>query len=170
MHERSWSAVPIVAEPPTDSGTGDGRRFFEVPESGWHTLFAWAVGPEHMVRCLDVRPPEPVHVVYESKGERTVRVEERTRGDRSAVDGGIHDYLTDARVPSQPCGYRWFIELPDGIDDADQFFALFGPALMDLPPGPRPRREREAMIAVAKTLYPAVPQESSRESVGDGSG
>jgi len=153
MEERSWSAVPIVAQPPTETGTGDGRRFFEVPESGWHTLFAWAVGPEHMVRSLDLRPPEPVRVVCESGGKRTIRIEERTRGDRASVDGMIHDALTNARVPSQPCGFRWFIELPDGVDDADRFFGLFGPALQNLPRDRHPRRERDAMIEVARTLY-----------------
>ena len=167
MHERSWSAVPIIDEPPTETETGGGRRFFEVPESGWHALFAWAAGPGHMVRCLDVRPPAPINVVYESGGQRTVRVEERTRGDRAKVDADIHDYLTDAQVPSQPCGYRWFIELPDGIDGADQFFARFGPALNNLPPGPRPRREREAMIAVANTLYATAPQVPREEAAGD---
>jgi hypothetical protein len=168
MHERSWSAVPIVAEPPTETGTGDGRRFIEVPESGWHALLAWAVGPEHMLRCLDLRPPAPVRVICESGGRRTVRFEERTRGDRSAVDTQIHDYLTDARVPSQPCGYRWFIELPDDIDDADRFFARFGSAMKNLPSDPRPRRERDAMIAVAEILYTTPPHERREELEEDG--
>ncbi|MFD6096054.1 DUF5956 family protein [Nocardiopsis flavescens] len=153
MRERSWSAVPVVTEPPTGGPGGDGRRFFEVPESGWHTLVAWAVAPGHLVRCLDLRPPEPVRVVRERRGERTFHVEERTRGDRSAVDGAIHDHLTCARVPSQPCGYRWFIALPEGVDDADRFFGLFGTASREAAREADPRRERDAMIAVADSLY-----------------
>ncbi|GAB3206151.1 DUF5956 family protein [Marinactinospora thermotolerans] len=169
MEARSWSAYPIVPEPPIGTGAGEDRerRFAEVPESGWHALVTWAIGPDHVVRCLDLRPPEPVRVVYGRKGRRTVQVEERTRGDRSAVDAQIHDYLTDARVPSQPCGYRWFVELPDGVDDGDQLFGRFRAGLLDIPAGHRPSRERDAMIAAAEALYGAAPRRRPEQPPDD---
>ncbi|MEU0489926.1 DUF5956 family protein [Nocardiopsis sp. NPDC006139] len=155
MSKRSWSEYPILPAPPGEATTGEigQRRFAEIPQSEWHSLFTWAIGPDHIVRCLDLRPPEPVKVVCEQDGQRIVRWEERTYGDRSVVESGIDHYLTAARVPSQPCGYRWFVELPDGIADLDHLSSRFTSHRAKTPVNLMPLQERELMEEVAATLY-----------------
>ncbi|NKY99956.1 DUF5956 family protein [Nocardiopsis alborubida] len=156
---RSWSEYPVLPRPPHEADTGEhpelrGRRFVEVPETGWHALVAWAVGPEHAVRCPEPRTPSPVHVTCESGGRRVRRWEERTRTDRAGVDSGIDDFLAEAGVPHQPCGYRWFAELPEGIRDGDRLFGAFSSHLASVgsdeqdPPG-----MRGAMRNLSRRLY-----------------
>lgn len=154
MSERSWAQFPVVPNPPGEAAAGHQRPLFaEIPQSGWHALVTWAIGPDHIVRCLDLRPPEPVKVICEQNGQRSVRWEERTCGDRSAVESGIDHDLTAARVPSQPCGYRWFVELPDGIADLDRLSSRFvSPRAMT------PVQEREFMEEVATTLFFTTPE------------
>ncbi|WP_369797720.1 DUF5956 family protein [Nocardiopsis sp. CNT312] len=156
MSKKSWSAYLITEAPPEEGcevSASDRRRFAEVPVSGWHALVLWAIGPAHVIRCLDQRVPEPIRVVCESGGQRTVRLEERTCGDRSAVESEIHDYLMNARVPSQPCGYRWFVEIPGGISDCDDLFGRFSSSLSEYRDQLMPVEEFEVMVAIANLLY-----------------
>ncbi|PDP85192.1 hypothetical protein CQJ94_24280 [Glycomyces fuscus] len=159
MSGRSWSEYPVLPRPPHEADTGEhpelrGRAFAEVPESGWHALVAWAVGPEHAVRCPEPREPPPVHVTCETGGRSFQRWEERTRTDRATVDSGIDDFLTDAGVPHQPCGYRWFAELPEGIRDGDRLFGWFSSHLAStLADEQDPPRTRRAMRRLARRLY-----------------
>ncbi|WDZ91858.1 DUF5956 family protein [Nocardiopsis sp. HUAS JQ3] len=156
---RSWSEYPVLPLPPHEADTGEhpelrGRRFVEVPESGWHALVAWAIGPEHAVRCPERRTPSPVHVTCESRGRRVQRWEERTRTDRAGVDRDIDDFLTEAGAPHQPCGYRWFAELPEGFRDGDHLFGSFSSHLASVGSDERdPPRMRGAMRNLARRLY-----------------
>lgn len=155
MGRRSWSEYPVVAVAPEEGEAPDpgGRRWTEVKESGWHALLVWLVGPAHVIRCLDLRPPELVRVVGDVDGQRTSRWEEPTYGDRSYVESEIHEYLADAGVASQPWGYRWFVELPDGVEDGDRVFSRFRRRLARYPPNLTPAQERDVMEEVARTLY-----------------
>ncbi|MFE6386085.1 DUF5956 family protein [Nocardiopsis dassonvillei] len=169
---RTWSEYPVLPLPPHEADTGEhpelrGRRFVEVPESGWHALVAWAVGPEHAVRCPERHPPSPVHVTCENRGRRVQRWEERTRTDRAGVDRGIDDFLTEAGAPHQPCGYRWFAELPEGIRDGDHLFGSFSSHLASVgsdeqdPPG-----MRRSMRNLARRLYGDAGRSALPDSLG----
>ncbi|MFD3687820.1 DUF5956 family protein [Nocardiopsis sp. NPDC058631] len=155
MGKKSWSDYPVFPTPPEggEKHNPEGHRWVEVPQTGWHALAIWLIGPEHVNRCLDLRPPEPVEVVCEEHGQRTTWWEERTCGDRSAVESGIHEYLTGARVPSQPCGYRWFVELPEGVESEDRLFSRFTEHLSKHPVDLMPVQERDVMREVADIMY-----------------
>ncbi|MFV2198867.1 DUF5956 family protein [Nocardiopsis sp. LOL_012] len=164
MSKESWSAYMIVEAPPEEAcevSASDHRRFAEVPVSGWHALVLWAIGPAHVIRCLDQRVPEPIRVVCETDGQRSVRVEERTCGDRSAVESEIHEYLMNARVPSQPCGYRWFVEIPSGMNDCDDLLDRFSSSLSEYRGQLMPVEERKVMVTVADLLYRDVKKSES---------
>lgn len=98
-----------------------GRDYLEMTENGCGAVIATAAGPDR-VYCVPLRLSEyKVRTSWEQNGESRAEVRERNAEDQDDIDNAIEDYLADAGLPLRPRGFRWFIEVPPGIADAEAF-------------------------------------------------
>ncbi|PSK99546.1 hypothetical protein CLV63_103271 [Murinocardiopsis flavida] len=168
----SWSDCAVLDGPPerwcpkdADDRADDGScareeaRYLEYSESGWSMMILWAAGTEHIVRCLETRPPPPVRVTHVREDGTEQRWElERTRHDQADIDLFVDTVLGEAGVPAQPSGYRWFLRLPDSCRGADDFAARLRAALGPgrLQTGP-PSEDLAAFRRAFAVLYGGAP-------------
>ncbi|WP_130345590.1 DUF5956 family protein [Herbihabitans rhizosphaerae] len=93
----------------------NGKRYIELPDNSYQLLFAWFAGPRHACRTVD----DSVHAAMVTM----TRFRER-REDLRLVDDIVNSSLSRHGLPPRPCGYVWYVELPDKLTPDDVWCAV----------------------------------------------
>lgn len=96
--------------------TWQGRRFWELDESGWGALIAWLAGPARVVRASGEPLSERSVIITTTSGNQSwTHVGSFSKEDAVTVAGFIDGYLEEAdAIEPRPFGDRWFLEIPEG--------------------------------------------------------
>lgn len=118
-----WTAVAPIDLPPKDPNRSEpvhvaGSGYVELPESGYGALLAWAAGLRRVRRAAD-RLNHQTRVTVVTGGDTTTYTRAHSTDEQDDVDNDIDSYLRDAGIPPRPPGYRWFVELPQGVTPDD---------------------------------------------------
>ena len=115
-----WESYPIGTRP---SG------WIELTENGWGAITSWFVGPENVMREPMGERTELVRVRCESaNGTATSWTETITGEGVQDIEDGIDSYLLESGLPARPRGYRWFLRLPAGVNDEQDFWGRLNEA------------------------------------------
>ncbi|MET3922732.1 DUF5956 family protein [Arthrobacter sp. UYEF20] len=110
-------------------GHGRPEGWIELTENGWGAIAAWFAGPENVTREPMGERTDIVRVACErADGTVTSWEETITEEDIRAIEDDIDSYLTDSGLPPRPRGYRWFLRLPGGVRDQEDFWGQLGEA------------------------------------------
>lgn len=120
-----WESYPIGTRP---SG------WIELAEIGWGAIASWFAGPENVVREPMGNRTDLVRVTCE-KSDRTSTswTEAITEAEIAEIEDDINDYLSDSGLTSRPHGYRWFMRLPSGVTDDQDFWSRLNEADFRMP-------------------------------------
>ncbi|MEU8054182.1 MULTISPECIES: DUF5956 family protein [Micromonospora] len=110
-----WDGVPLLPAPPATTG---GPEWFELPESTWGALIGWVAGTARMARVLDDLESHLTVVSTSGPAGDGWEVRPRTVEEQALVDDSINEYLQACGAPARPSGYRWFLRLPAGYNEA----------------------------------------------------
>jgi hypothetical protein len=136
-----WDRAAIIAADsvkPTEESTvvlHAGRRYAELPESGWGALVGWLAGGERLLGCAEEVSDHQTRVTVEDRGSSTTSAHQRLPEEQALVDEDINGYLMEAGAEPRPSGRRWFVLLPDGMS-AHQLWAVTNGAAAAAPPHP----------------------------------
>jgi hypothetical protein len=109
-----WESYPIGTRP---SG------WIELTENGWCAIASWFTGPKNVIREPMGKRTDLVRVTCErAGGTATSWTETITEAEIEEIENDIDEYLADSGLPSRPRGYRWFLRLPSGVNDEDDFW------------------------------------------------
>jgi hypothetical protein len=141
-----WDSYPVGRRP---------LGWIELSENGWGAIAAWFAGPENVVREPIGERTDQVRMTCEkADGTITSRTETITGEDVQDIEDGIDSYLLDSGLPARPRGYRWFMRLPAGVTDEQDFWGHLNEA--DTRMAHRERdfiREAANLGATIKDLY-----------------
>lgn len=152
-----WDTVAVLPEEALTGSTPHTPAVVEVPDSGWGALVAWVAGPRLLRRCPDQIERHEVPLSHVAGGDVARVTRQRNSVDQNDIDDGIDDYLTDAGVPPRPRGYRWFLQLPTGIDET-QFWSQLNARLDQHPSLPTyPADLMPALRTVIEQMYTDQP-------------
>jgi hypothetical protein len=141
-----WDCYPVSSRP---------LGWIELSENGWGAIAAWFAGPENVVRELIGERTDQVRVTCEmADGTVTSWTESITEEDVQDIGDGIDSYLLDSGLPTRPRGYRWFMRLPAGVTDEQDFWGHLNEADSRMPHRERDIiREAANLGATIRDLY-----------------
>lgn len=141
-----WENYPIVARPP---------GWIELTENGWGAMASWFAGPENVVREPMGERTDLVRVRCEKPdGTVTSVTETITEAEIEDIEDDIDSYLAYSGLPNRPHGYRWFLRLPSGVKDEEDFWSLLTEADFKMPDTNRdPKREAANLGETIKILF-----------------
>ncbi len=121
--DESWEAVGWLDLPGdigkrSDAITVDGVRYGELSANGFGGLIAWAAGL-HRVRRIADELSHQTRVEIIANGGTSSYVRPRSLQEQREVDDDIDEYLHFAGIPPRPRGFRWFVEIPEGLTPDD---------------------------------------------------
>ena len=120
-----WEGYPIGTRP---SG------WIELTENGWGAVASWFAGPENVMREPMGHRTDLVRVTCEkADGTATSWTETITDAEIEEIEDDIDEYLSDSGLPSRPRGYRWFLRLPAGVMDDQDFWSRLNKADSKMP-------------------------------------
>ncbi len=142
-----WESYPIGTPP---SG------WIELTENGWGAIASWFAGPENVMREPMGKRTDLVRVTCEkADGTGTSWTETITEAEIAEIEDDIDDYLSELGLPSRPRDYRWFLRLPSGVTDEQDFWSRLNEADFKMPHMNRDlKREAANLGATIKDLYP----------------
>ena len=141
-----WESYPIGTRP---SG------WIELTENGWGAIASWFAGPENVMRERMGKRTDLVRVTCEkADGTSTSWTETITEAEIEEIEDDIDHYLSNSGLPSRPHGYRWFLRLPSGVKDENDFWSRLNEADLKMPDTNRdPKREAANFGETIKGLF-----------------
>lgn len=100
----------------------DGRPYIELSENGWGAVIAAVAEPHRVRRGALAIADYTTTIVHERDGRKSSESKPRSEDDQRSIDDDIDEYLAAAGLPPRPRGFRWFIEVPPGVPNADEFW------------------------------------------------
>jgi hypothetical protein len=95
-------------------------------------------------------------IVHERDGRKWFESKPRSEDDQRSIDDDIDEYLAAAGLPPRPRGFRWFIEVPPGVPNADEFWrrivGRFGGLTSSAPDNVE---TREALTVIIRGMWDA---------------
>jgi hypothetical protein len=160
MPDYTWNDFPACTETPIVEHDRPrervvllgGVRYLELPDNGWHLLFAWLAGPLHVCRRIDISGHPVTTILRDRRGTPPLKSSEpRTEEDWTTIDQMVNSYLHDAGVPPRPRGFVWYLELPPAHTPREIWNAVNLPAQHG--DSVNPNQVRTAMANAAAALY-----------------
>jgi len=132
----------------------DGRPYVELTENGWGAVIA-TVAEQHRVRRGTLAIADyTTTIVHERDGLRWSESVPRSESDQRSIDDDIDEYLVAAGLPPRPRGFRWFIEVPPSVPNADEFWrsivGRFGESTSSAPDNVE---TREALTVIIREMW-----------------
>lgn len=145
-----WESCPIGTRP---SG------WIELTENGWGAIASWFAGPENVMREPMGKRTDLVRVTCEkADGNSTSGTETITEAEIEEMEDDIDHYLSVSGLPSRPHGYRWFLRLPSGIKDENDFWSRLNESDFKMPQTNRDlKREAPNLGETIKGLFSQMP-------------
>jgi hypothetical protein len=156
--ERVQDQRAVLPRLPTidDRGFGliDGRSYVELSENGWGGVITEVAEP-HRLRRVPIEITDfTTTVTYEREGRKWSESMPRTAAEQQSIDDDIDEYLSAAGLPPRVRGFRWFIEVPPGVPNEDEFWrrivGRFGELTSNAPDNVE---TREALTAIVRELW-----------------
>lgn len=91
-------------------------------------------------------------------GNSTSGTETITEAEIEEMEDDIDHYLSVSGLPSRPHGYRWFLRLPSGIKDENDFWSRLNESDFKMPQTNRDlKREAPNLGETIKGLFSQMP-------------
>lgn len=131
-----------------------GRPYLELSENGWGAVIAEIADPDRVRRAPLNLDDYTTTVVHMRDGRERSVSQPRSEADQRSIDDEIDDYLAAAHLAPRSRGFRWFLEVPPGVSNENEFWRHVVRRFDDLTSAtPDNVETREALAAILRDLW-----------------
>lgn len=139
----TWTEVPLAA-------IARREAWIEATNNGWGALVLWASESRNLRRQPGQSDRWQVVHTVTADGSTSTHELPLTPKDLQELDDDVDTYLSEAGIPPRPRGFIWYIHLPPGVHNEQEFWSILNQAVADKTPAAR--RPTQFLRPITDTL------------------